>query len=455
MAIVGAGSVSFALGTLRDLVLSGRLREDSDLEIVLMDISEANLDRTHGYAAQMFAAFSHPARILKTVDLDRAVDGADFVIVAIEVDRYFYWSQDFHIPRRYGSRQIYGENGGPGAMFHTLRNMGPMLEIARTMERLCPNAWLINYTNPEAKLVEAVATLTPVKVVGLCHGLDMGLWQLSELLEMDAKEIGVEGGGLNHFGFFTKIWNKKTGEDLSPLLREKEGKANKLSKFDHFYLMRAMYRLYGCYPYPGTNHCGEYVSYGGDFYAGLPLNYAYDPLSEKPWESRDAVPEFVYCASPDTVDRAHFGGGKNGAAWDEVFIFDKDKVGSSGEYGVPIIEAVSFDDEIEINAANMPNKGAIRGLPDDMVVETQATVNGRGVSLKPMKTALPTAVIGTINVQGAIHKLLIEAWLEKSKRKLLQAVLLDPGAPSYYQACAMIDDMCERQKDILPPLEWG
>ncbi|MGF7145535.1 alpha-galactosidase/6-phospho-beta-glucosidase family protein [Anaerotaenia torta] len=89
-----------------------------------------------------------------------------------------------------------------------------------------------------------------------------------------------------------------------------------------------------------------------------------------------------------------------------------------------------------------------------MVVETQAVVNKDGIRLVPMEVKLLTAILGTIHIQGTIHKLLIEAYTEQSKTKLLQAILLDPQAPTYYQACAMIDKMCELQKDILPKLEW-
>jgi alpha-galactosidase len=91
-----------------------------------------------------------------SIDLRKALNGADFVITAIEVDRYHYWLMDFHIPRRYGFRQIYGENGEPGGMFHALRNLPPTIEIARAMEQKCPDAWMFNYTNPEAKLIEGV-----------------------------------------------------------------------------------------------------------------------------------------------------------------------------------------------------------------------------------------------------------------------------------------------------------
>ncbi|MBS4195656.1 family 4 glycosyl hydrolase [Lederbergia citri] len=453
--LVGAGSLSFALGALQDIVLSERLKYQVDLEIALMDIVEENLNRTYTYATEMFSAFSHPAKITQTTNLEEALTGADFVIVAIEVNRYFYWSQDFHIPRRYGSKQIYGENGGPGSMFHTLRNLGPMLKIARTMEKVCPEAWIINFTNPEAKLVEAISKLTSIKMVGLCHGLDMGIDQISQFLEMDREDIGFEGGGLNHFGFFTKIWNKKTGEDLYPLFNEKEKKADRLAQFDHIGLSRTMYRTYGYYPYPGTNHIGEYVSYADDFYAGLSLQYRYDPIREKLWEKDSRVPDFIYSASGHTLDKELFPDDMTQEEWiEETFKFDKDKVQKSNEYAIPIIESIFFDDEIQLNSVNMQNNGAIKGLPDDMVVETQAIVNGQGIKLIPMTVELPTAIIGTIHIQGTIHKLLLEAFVEQSKTKLLQAILLDPQAPSYYQACAMIDEMCELQKDILPKLEW-
>ncbi|WEG10776.1 alpha-galactosidase [Pullulanibacillus sp. KACC 23026] len=454
VALVGAGSISFALGALQDLVLSEKLK-GCDLEIALMDIVEENLNRTYQYATEMFTAFNHSAKIWKSTDLREALIDAQFAIVAIEVNRYHYWSQDFHIPRRFGSKQIYGENGGPGSMFHTLRNLGPMLKIAHTMEEVCPDAWFINYTNPEAKLVEAISKLTSIKVVGLCHGLDMGIDQISEFLDMDREEIGVEGGGLNHFGFFTKIWDKKTNEDLYPLFREREKQANRLAHFDHIGLSRTMFQIYGLYPYPGTNHIGEYISYADDFYAGLSLQYRYDPIHEKLWEKESRTPDFIYAASGNTIDKGLFDGVKTQEVWtEEAYVFDKNNVRMSNEYAIPIIEAIYFDDEIQLNAVNMQNNGAIKGLPDDMVVETQAIANGKGIKLKAMEVELPVALIGTIHIQGTIHKLLIEAYLEKSKTKLLQAILIDPQAPSYYQACAMIDEMCELQQDILPELGW-
>ena len=448
--LVGAGSVSFALETLHDIALSERFQTAVDLELVLMDIVEENVKRTFNYAQELFKTVARPPKVWMTTNLHEAVNQADFVITAIEVERNFYWSQDFHIPRRYGSKQIFAENGGPGSMFHTLRNLPPLLEIARKMEEVCPDAWIINYTNPEAKLVEAITKLTKIKIVGLCHGLHMGVEQLSEILEMDDDLIGVEGGGLNHFGFFTKIWNKETGEDLYPTFAQKEQQANRLAHFDEYFMSRMMYRLYGYYPYPGASHCGEYISYADDFYLGAKIRYAYDPLNEQPWKDGSSVPEWGR-----SFDQGLFETGQSYDEWiAEVATFKPENVEKSWEYAIPIIEAIIFDDPLEVPAVNLPNNGAIAGLPDDMVVETQAIADGNGLRFVPMTVPLPTAVIGTFHIQAMIHQLLIEAYLEGSKNKLLQAVLLDPNAPTYYQAAAMIDELCELQKAILPPLAW-
>ena len=165
------------------------------MTIALMDIQESALDLSEKFLRAASKAAGCSPEIIVTTDLKTAVSDADFVITAIEVERYYYWSMDFHLPRRYGFRQVYGENGGPGGMFHMLRNLAPMLEIARMMEEVCPQAWLLNYTNPEAKLVEAIAKLTSVKVVGLCHGEGMGREQLSKILEIPEEKLDTKIAG--------------------------------------------------------------------------------------------------------------------------------------------------------------------------------------------------------------------------------------------------------------------
>jgi alpha-galactosidase len=454
-AIVGAGSVSFCPLTLTDILLSDQFAQ-TDIEVYLMDINQKALDVSAAFCRELLAHMNRSITLNASVCLDSAVEGADFVITAIEVDRYHYWSQDFHMPRRYGFRQVYGENGGPGGMFHTLRNLPPLIEIARAMERGCPDAWLLNYTNPEAKLVEGIHRLTKIKAVGLCHGDIMGINQLAQFLQMPYEKIGVSLVGLNHFGWFTKIWDKETGEDLYPKLREMERKADMLAHWDEFALSRTMFRTYGLWPYPGANHIGEYIAWSDAFLAGASINYYFDPAAENPWETMK-TPPFIYSHSGDPTNRPLFpektAGKDDGSEYIELFDAAKANPRVSGEYAIPIAEAVFFDKPYEVGAVNMPNKGYAPNLPKDMVIELPALADGKGIHPHNCD-ALPDAVAAMIHTQGAIHKLVIEAYAEGSRNKLLQAVLLDPTVSSYSNAVAMINEMCVLQKDMLPEMKW-
>ena len=454
-AIIGAGSMTFSPVTLTDILLNKNFASIETLEVYLMDIREDAVQASRNYCQRLAEKLGVRVLIRASTNLLEAVEGADFVITAIEVDRYHYWSQDFHIPRRYGFRQIYGENGGPGGMFHTLRNLPPMLEIARAMEKGCPGALMLNYTNPEAKLVEGVCRLTKINAVGLCHGIGGGMHTLGAFLEMPVERIGAACVGINHFGWFTRIWDKETGEDLYPKLREKEKQAHWLAGWDDLALTRILLRTYGLWSYPGASHSGEYLAWGDGFLPSVPYQFFFDPASERPWEpaskrNLDLIGSLSYGQTSRDIFSPPWSG-------EEEFLknFDIDtrewKV--SEEFAIPIAEAVFFDKPTEIGAVNVPNKGYAKDLPEDMVLELPAIADGRG--LHPVKCdPLPAAVASMISVQGTIHKLVIEAYVEQSRNKLLQAVLLDPTVSSYHNAVAMIDEMCERQKEILPPMFW-
>jgi len=449
-AVIGAGSVSFCPATLTDILLNEPFNALDQLEIYLMDIRATALEVSKAYCEKLAEKLGRKIIINASTDLEAAVCGADFVITAIEVDRYHYWSQDFHIPRRYGFRQIYGENGGPGGMFHTLRNLGPVLEIARAMEKGCPDAWLLNYTNPEAKLVEGVSRLTKIKAVGLCHGIGGGMWQLAEFLQMPVERIGASPVGLNHFGWFTKIWDKKTSEDLYPKLHEQEKKADPLAHWDEWALSRVMLRTYGLWSYPGANHIGEYFAWSDGFLASQSAQYYFDPACEQPWETK-TPPAFIYNIS-GAASRHELFPQKNEGGYEGSFGAGRE-MRVSGEFGIPIAQAIYFDTPAEIEAVNVPNKGYAPDLAEGTVIELPALVDKGGIH--PHKCdPLPAAIASMINTQGTIHRLLIEAYAEKSRNKLLQALLLDPTVSSYHNSVALINEMCELQKDILPPMYW-
>ena len=438
--LIGAGSRSFGPSTVRDVFLSDLLA-GQDLELVLMDKAGDRLPDIERYALYLKNKLGRKTTVTSSTDLDTALQGADFAITAIEVKRELYWSMDFHVPRKHGFRQVFGENGGPGGIFHGLRSMGPMVEIAQAMERLCPDAHLLNFTNPEHKVCEAVSRLTAIGNVGLCHGVFDGARQVARILDIPLEDLDYTACGMNHFTFFQKIRNRRTGEDLYPRLREAEREGDWLSDWHEIGLARILFRRFGLWPSPAANHYGEYIRWAEEFVADE-LQYFYDPADGHPWET-GVIPEFVYSLSGDKTTRP----------WrrpePEPQAFEKAELKSSGELAIPIIEALACGVRRELDAINVVNHGAIPNLPDDMVVEIPAVADSDGIHPCRMEP-LPEALAAMIRLQGSIHKLLVEAFAEQSKDKLIQAMLLDPTVDSYRRAVECVDEMLELQADLLP-----
>jgi len=442
VAIIGAGSRSFGRSIIRDVLLSQPLW-DSGLTLRVMDRLDDPLAGAEVYARRVGERLGRSPRLTATTRLEEALDGADFVVKAIEVDRFLRWSQDFHIPRRYGFRQVFGENGGPGSLFHALRNMGPTVEIARTMERLCPDAPLLSFTNPEHKLCEAVSRLTSIKVYGLCHGYFMGLHQIARILDIEPERIDGPACGINHFTWFQSIRDRQTGEDLYPRLREAEAAGDPLTDWHDLALGRMLFRRYGLWPSPAANHYGEYLGWADEFVASE-MHFYYDPEEGEPWET-GRIPEFVYSLSGDKTTRPWM------RPAPEVHEDLDGPVRPSGELAVPIMEALGCGIARKIEAVNVPNRGAIPNLPDDMVVEVPADADGSGIRASSMEP-LPEGIAALLRTQGSIHRLLVEAFDEGSRAKLLQAILLEPTVHSYRGAVAMMDEMLGLQAGSLPTL---
>jgi alpha-galactosidase/6-phospho-beta-glucosidase family protein len=443
IALIGAGSRSFGPGTVRDIFLSPTLAERG-VTLTLMDIAADNLTEIERYAHNLAARQERPAEIRSTTDLEGALDGAEFVVTAIEANRNLHWAQDYHIPRKHGFRQIYGENGGPGSLFHALRTMAPMVQIARSMERVCPDATLLNYTNPLHKVCEAVSRLTRTRVIGLCHGVWMGMHQISRILEKPIEEMEMAACGINHFTWFQTIRDRRTGEDLYPRLRDAEREGDWLSDWHEIGLSRILFRRFGLYPSPSTNHCGEYLGWADEFYANE-LHWFYDPADGHPWQT-GVIPEFVYTLDGDPTRRPWRKPERQPSRLED------DRLVPSGELAIPIMESLACGKRQSLDAINLPNNGLIPNLPDDMVVEVPATADAAGLAPVRMQP-LPEGIAAMIRLQGSIHTLLVEAFAEGSKAKLQQAVLLDPNVRSYRGAIEMVDEMLALQREALPPLQ--
>ena len=451
IALVGAGSFSFGRAMIDDIYLSDALN-DVGIDLWLMDISEEYLVERQKYARTVAGLLNRAPNVFFTTDLHTALHDADFVITAIEVNRHLHWAQDFHIPRQYGFMQIYGENGGPGGIFHALRNMEPMVQIARRMEELCPNAVLINFSNPESKLCQAVTMLTKIRTFGLCHGAMDGVKQIASLLQMPIEELDAKACGINHFTWFQTICRKKNGEDLYPLLRKKEKLAEPLAHWDEMALNRICFRVFGLYPSPAANHIGEYIRWAHEFLATSSFQYYYDPVDGHPWET-GKIPQFVYSLIERPTEKPLFYSKNSDETSEKESSINKETLKASGELAVPLIESLVCGIKHELYAVNVQNKGSIPGIDDDIIVEVPATTDGKEIFPWQLER-LPEAITAMLRLQGSIQKLVVEAYIEKSRHKLLQAILLDPTVNSYRNAVGLINEMYALQKDVLPHMEW-
>ncbi|HET6486842.1 MAG TPA: alpha-galactosidase [Spirochaetia bacterium] len=441
-AYIGAGSRTFGPSIIRDLFLSEPICSKG-LELVLMDIVADHLGEIGRYCEFLNARLRRSVTVRLTTDLTEALRGADFVVCAIEVQRYLYWSQDFHVPRDTGIRHPFGENGGVGGIFHALRNMGPMVHIAREMERLCPKALMLSFTNPEHKLCEGVTRLTSIQAIGLCHGVFMGQEQIAEILGRPESELDTAACGINHFTWFQEIRDKKTGEDLYPLLKERERKTDWFTKWHEMALGRILLRRFGMWPSPGANHYGEYIRWA-DEYVVSNLQFHYDPEDGHPW-TEDIEPRFVYYA--DNVDTS--GPWGEPRKKDPGTPMEQQTLKASGEIAVKIIESLATGVSNHLEAINVPNRGYIPNLDEGTVVEVPAHADGGGIKPRMMRP-FPEAIAALLRLQGSIHKLIVEAFAETSREKLIQAVLLDPSVDSYRHAIVAIERLLELQKNILP-----
>lgn len=423
---IGAGSF-FCRGTIADLVGSPEARELA-CELALVDTDAAALERMYRYALLVKEHYRSDIAITMTADRREALPDADYVITSVAIHRYPLWEQDFRLPLAYGFKHCLGENGGPGAAFHALRNYELMVPICRDMERLCPDALLLNYTNPESRIIRAVADLTRIPSVGLCHGVFGAIEGAALLLGKKQDELDFVSGGLNHFFWVTKLADKKTGKDLYPELRRRVASGS--PGWAAPPLVRKMVDVFGLYTYPSDDHIGEYLSFATEF-TGLKWHYGREV---RPVAREEAAAETHW------LD-AYVSGGKP---------LDERALSRSGELAVPIALAIELDRPYQAAAVNVPNtEGYVAELPRDGVVEVPAIVDGKGVHPQQIGP-IPEGLAAFCRTQCSIQKLLVEAYRERSKNLLLQTLLLDPVVDSVANAERLMEDMLELQKEYLP-----
>jgi len=221
--VIGTASAIFGPGIVRDILVHPSLHGS---EIVLVDIDGQALEEVLAFARRLNELSGAECRISATTDEREALPGADFVIISVAVERERLWKLDFQIPLKHGIKHVLGENGGPGGLSHSLRNIPLLLSICDDIEELAPDAWVINFTNPMSRLCLALSWETDLKFVGLCHQIGEGYRIVSHILGVPKTTFRLKAAGLNHFTWIQDLRSLETGEDLYPLFWDELGSSD-------------------------------------------------------------------------------------------------------------------------------------------------------------------------------------------------------------------------------------
>src|SRR5512140_2837456 len=215
IAFIGAGSLGFTGELVRD-ILTFPLLEDAT--IALMDIDAERLEWARRGVEHLIQAGKRPAQVEATLDRAEALKGADVVLTTILAGSTEVWRHDIEIPKKYGVDINVGDTRGPSGIFRFLRTINPMLDILRDMEKYCPDAVLLNYTNPMAMLCAALQRQTFIPVTGLCHSVQGTAMMLAEWIGAPFNEIDYLCAGINHQAWYLDYkWN---GKDAYPLIHK-------------------------------------------------------------------------------------------------------------------------------------------------------------------------------------------------------------------------------------------
>ncbi len=419
VAIIGAGSYVFTLGLLYDLTTAFPVPGGT---LVLMDLDAEMADVMARIARRMAAEAGTPVTVQATGDRAAALAGADFVTTSVAAQIRARWETDKAALRKYNIREITSECGGVGGLSYTLRQASLLLDIARDMERLCPDAWLLNVSNPLPRLVTAVTRHTGIRTLGFCNaswGSDHGYENVAGLLGRDPRDLNVVSGGLNHFAWLLSATDRWTGEDLRPAVDARLAVA---PPPDAPVVMQ-YWRETGYYALTGDEHMGEFVP----FEPALSREHtAHHGGDAERTARRQALREAAAGTRP----------------WQSLM------AGRAWERPAEVIHALTTGTRRRLDMVNLPNRGAIAGLPDDAVVETPAIVADGTVT--PVPLTMPAPLVDLWTRVSAVHTLAAEAAATGDRAILAEAIERDPAIGDRPAAHAAIADLLVAHADLLP-----
>ncbi|MCW8133349.1 MAG: alpha-glucosidase/alpha-galactosidase [Planctomycetota bacterium] len=426
VAMIGAGSVVFSKNLTGDIL---GYPEFKDATFTYMDIDEERLEVGANLCRKVAKAVGANPKIEATTDRAKAVAGADFVINMVQIGGFNSTLVDFEIPRKYGLNFTIADTTGPGGLFRALRTYPMLKGLCEDMMKHCPNAVLLNYSNPMSMNMQTITRTSDIRAVGLCHSVQGTLNQIMGYIKVKPEDVAFVCAGINHMAFYLSL--KKDGQDLYPRLFEamKNHEVYRTNKV-RFELMKRL----GYFVTESSEHNAEYNPYF--IPRGSSAVAKYDvPIDEYLRRCDGIVEEFDRMK---TVSRN-----------DEPM-----SVCRSHEYGSTIIHSMVTGTP-SVVYGNMPNKGAIANLPHDAIAEVPTLVDRAGLQFTTVG-ALPPQLIGYIQPHVTQHELFIRAAMEGRRDHVYQAAMFDPltaATLSMDQIVEMCDELIAGHGGLLPKLE--
>ncbi len=427
---LGAGSTVFARQLITDILHIEGLNEGT---IALVDIDAGCLELTHRIAERLIERSGKKWSVQSSTERRDLLSGSDFLINTIEVAGLANVRHDFDIPMKYGVNQCIGDTIGPGGIFKALRTGPDWLAILHDAEQFCPDAWVLNYTNPMSILTLVALTSTSMRTVGLCHSVQGTSMQLAYYLQVPYEELEWRCAGINHNAWFTILRYK--GEDMYPRLRER-AKISEIYERDPVRFEVMLY--FGAFVTESSGHFSEYVPYfrkrsdlvdkycrsgylgGTGFYADNWPTWRAD--------NERSIREML----DDTREMPYY---------------------RSHEYSSCIVEAITTHRPTVIYG-NVHNTSLIDNLPDGCV-EVACLVDRNGVQPTHFGP-LPEQLAALNRSHMSVHNLVLEAILAHNKEAARYALMLDPltaAVCSPADISAMFDEMWKAQRPYLSAFE--
>lgn len=402
--------------------------------IALVDIDAYRLDLEYKMVQKVIEMTGKNWNVIASTDRCEVMEGSDFVINQIEVSGLDTVQLEYEIPLKYGVQQCIGDTMGPGGLFKILRTAQAWIDIIKDIERLCPNAVILNYANPMSAITLIANRVTNMPVVGLCHSIQNTSQELADYLEVPYSELKWKSGGINHMSWFVELTHK--GKDMYPVLREK-------IKDRKFYLKDPI-------RFDAMEHLGAFVSESSGHFS------EYTPYHRKRQDLVD-----LFCG-----DNPRLASGAHAKRWpvnrkkkDERILRmlageEEISLKTSNEYAAVIIEAM-VKNTPKVIYGNVVNKGLIENLPPDGIVEVACMIDANGIN--PCRFGkLPEHLAQLNRSNMAFFELATQAVLNRDREAALHALMLDPltsAVCSLSEIRRMFDELYEADRDYIIELK--